>query len=268
MRVVSLINSTMISEISATYALYYAKSFSMGLSLVHIQEQYSSQSTKKIFLNIQKLAKSIGVEVDFIVCENLKELKRLVLSENIDIIFSSTKHNHSIFEYSFAKKIINMDMKVDLAIVKVVKSSGADNIDKIIMPIRGYQLSVKKFTFFSSLVNAYNSNAEIFSVDKINRKKAATLDTKKVKKKLQKVIFNLRYYFRLSSLMNIKFSIKHNYAFKEGDEVQSHIAKNSYDLAIVGGHHNKSLFKAHPIDILFKSPMINTIYFIPSRDNS
>ena len=267
MKVISLINSTMISETSATYALHYAKSFSLDLILVHIKERNSSQSTQKIFLNIQKVANSIGVEVDFIVCKNLKELKQLVLSKNIDIIFSSTKHKYSIFDNSFTKKIINMGMKVDLAIVKVVKLSGADSIDKIIMPIRGYQLSVKKFTFFSSLVNAYNSNAEIFSVDKITAREAATIDTKKVKRKLQKVVFNLRHYFRLANIMNMKFSIRHSYAFKEGDEIQSHIAKNSYDLAIVGGHHEKSLFKAHPIDVLFKSPMINTIYFIPSRDN-
>lgn len=268
MRVVSLINGTMISETSSLYALYYAKSFSLKLSLVHIRDNDPEGIIDKIFTDIQKLASSLDVEVDLLMYESIDQLEDLITDKNVDILFCSTKHNHSIFEHSFAKRIINMGMKVDLAIVKVVKLAGADSADKIIMPIRGYQLSVKKFTFFSTLVNAYGSDAEIFSIDKIKKSKAASLDAKKVKVKLEEIIFNLRHYFRLANIMKMKFSIKHNFAMVEGDEVQSHIANNSYDLAIVGGHHDKSYFnQKHPIDVLFEKPMINTIYFIPDKGN-
>lgn len=267
MRVVSLINSSMISETSSTYALYYAKSFSLKLSLVHIKDKDSLIMVNKAYADIKKLATSLEVEVDLIVYESLEDLEQLIKEKNVDMLFCSTKHERSIFEQSFAKIIIKMGMKVDLAVVKVVKLAGAYGVEKIIMPIRGSQLSVKKFTFFSALVNAYNSSAEIFSVDEIKKRKAATLDAKKVKIKLQEVMFNLRHYFRLANIMKMKFSIKHNYAFAEGDEVQSHIAKNGYDLAIVGGHHEKRFLSHHPIDILFEQPMINTIYFIPTKDN-
>lgn len=267
MRVVSLINATMISETSSIYALYYAKSFSLKLSLVHIKDNDPEAIIDKVFADIKKLASSLDVEVDLLVYESLDELDSLIANKNVDTLFCSTKHNRSIFEPSFAKKIIDMGMKVDLAIVKVVKLAGADSIEKIIMPIRGFQLSVKKFTFFSVFVNAYGSDAEIFSIDKIKKGQAASLEAKKVKKKLQEIIFNLRHYFRLSHIMKIKLSIKHDFAMVESDDVQSHIAKNSYDLAIVGGHHEKNFFSKHPIDILFEKPMINTIYFIPVKDN-
>jgi hypothetical protein len=267
MRVVSLINGTMISETSSIYALYYAKSFSLKLSLVHIKDNDPEVIVNKVFSDISRLASSLDIEVDLLVYESLDDLEELLMNENVDALFCSTKHNRSIFEPSFAKKIINMGMKVDLAIVKVVKQAGADSVDKIIMPIRGYQLSVRKFTFFSTLVNAYDSDAEIFSIDKVKKSQAASLNAKKVKIKLEEILFNLRHYFRLANIMKMKFSIKHHYALAEGDEVQSHIAKNSYDLAIVGGHHEKSFFTQHPIDVLFEKPMINTIYFIPTKDN-
>lgn len=267
MRVVSLINGTMISETSSIYALYYAKSFSLNLSLVHIKDNDPEAIVDKVFTDIQRLAASLDVDVDLLVYDSIDELEYLVADENVDILFCSTKHNRSIFEHSFAKKIINLDMKVDLAIVKVVKLAGADSVDKIIMPIRGFQLSVRKFTFFSIFVNAYDSDAEIFSIDKIKKSKAASLNAKKVKLKLEEIIFNLRHYFRLANIMKMKFSIKHHFAMVESDDVQSHIAKNSYDLAIVGGHHEKSFFTQHPIDVLFEKPMINTIYFIPTKDN-
>ena len=267
MRVVSLINATMISETSSTYALYYAKSFSLKLSLVHIKDNDALPIVEKVFEDIKKLASSLGVEVDLLLFDTLDELKELIEEKNVDILFCSTKHNRSIFQESFAQKIIKMGLHVDLAIVKVVKLIGAQSVDKIVMPIRGSQLSVKKFTFFSTFVNAYNANAEIFSIDKISRREYATLDAKKVKIKLQKIMFNLRHYFRLTTIMKMKFSIKHHYALAEGDEVQSHIAKNGFDLAIVGGHHEKSFFFRHPIDILFEKPMINTLYFIPTKDS-
>ncbi len=267
MRVVSLINSNMICETSSIYALHYAKSFSLKLSLVHIKENDKLPAIDKVFADIKKLATSLDVEVELIIYESLKELEQLILDKNIDILFCSTKHDRSIFEQSFVKKVIKLGLRVDLAVVKVVKFTGAVGVEKIIMPIRGYQFSINKFTFFTAFVNAYSATAEIFSVDEIKKSQAALLSAKDVKIKLQNVMFNLRHYFRLAIIMNIKFSIKHSYALIEGYEVQSHIAKNSYDLAIIGGHHKRNFFYCHPIETLFEKPMINSIYFIPCDDD-
>ncbi|MFA6137089.1 MAG: hypothetical protein WC667_03270 [Sulfurimonas sp.] len=266
MRVVSLINSNMICETSSIYALHYAKGFALKLSLVHIKENNKLQAIDKVFADIKKLASSLDVEVELIIYESLKELEQLVFDKNIDMLFCSTKYERPLFEQSFAKRVIKLGLRVDLAVVKVVKFTGAVGVDKIIMPIRGHQLSVKKFTFFSAFVNAYTAAAEIFSVDEIKKHPVAWLDAKAVKIKLQEVTFHLRHYFKLAVIMKMKFSLRHSYALIEGDEVQSHIAKNSFDLAIIGGHHKKNIFHHHPIEALFEKPMINTIYFIPFND--
>ncbi|MCX6076161.1 MAG: hypothetical protein NTW78_04650 [Campylobacterales bacterium] len=267
MRVVSLINSNMICETSSIYALHYAKAFTLKLSLVHIKENDKLSIIDKVFADIKKLAASLDVEVELIIYESFKELEQLILDKNIDILFCSTKHERPLFEQSFAKRVIQLGLRVDLAVVKVVKFAGAMSIEKIIMPIRGHQLSVKKFTFFTAFVNAYTATAEIFSVDEIKQHPAAWLDAKAVKIKLQEVTFHLRHYFKLAVMMKMKFSLRHSYALIEGDELQSHIARNSFDLAIVGGHHKKSIFHHHPIEALFEKPMINTIYFIPFNDD-
>ncbi len=267
MRVLSLINGTLISETTSTYALYYAKNLGCQLSLVYIRDKEPLVMVEEVFNDIKSFASLLGVGVDLIIYDRFEELERLVFEENIDMLFCSTKNNRSLLDKSFAKKIIDAGLKVDLAIVKIVKIAIAADVEKIIMPIRGYQLSVNKFAFFASFVNAYNANAEIFSIDEIKRREIASLDAKKVKRKLQDTVFNLRHYFRLANIMGMKFSIKHNFALVEGEEVQSHIAKNSYDLAIVGGHHQKFSFRVHPIDTLFEEPVINTIYTIQSKDD-
>lgn len=268
MRVISLINSTMISETSSIFALYYAKSYNLKLTLLHIRSGHNTDMVEKVFRDVNQVALSLEVAVDLLYLDSLEELRKLVYNENIDMLFCSTKHQHSLLEPSFAKRLIRMEFKVDLAIVKVAKQGVSQSVEKIIMPIRGYHLSVKKFTFFSTMVNAYDADAEIFSIDPLKKGKAAVLDAKMIKQKLKEVIFNLRHYFRLATIMKMKFSIKHHYALVESDDVRSHIVKNRFDLAIVGGHHKQSLFQKHPIDVLFEKPLINTIYFIPSKDNT
>lgn len=266
MKVISLINGSMISENSSMYALHYAKSFNLKLSLVHIKESDELLMIEKVFKGVEKVAAIFNLEVELFIHESFNEFEDFLQNNNVDIIFCSTKQQHSIYENSFAKKIIKMNLKVDLAIVKIVKLGSYENIENIIMPIRGHHLSVNKFTFFATMVNAYNASAEIFSIDEIKRSQIASLDAKKVNKKLQEITFNLRHYFRFAKLMDMKFSIKHHFTLTESEDVQSHIAKNDYDLSIVGGHHEKRFFSSHPIDILFERPIINTIYHIEAKN--
>ena len=125
MRVVSLINSNMICETSSTYALYYAKSLSLKLSLVHIKENDKLALIEKVFTDIQKLATLLEVEVELILYDNFEALEQFIRDKNVDILFCSTKHKHSLFEESFAKRVIKLEMQVDLAVVKVVKFAAA-----------------------------------------------------------------------------------------------------------------------------------------------
>lgn len=254
----------MISETSSIYALHYAKELGLELTLVHIKGQDICKDVKKSSEDLKYLATSLEVDSDFLVFENLDEFKEFVNSKDVDMLFCSTRHNHSILDKSFVQTLIKKDIKVDLSVVKVVKLGRADSIDSIILPIRDSKLSVKKFTLFSAFAKAYSSKSEIYSVDKVS---PISLSHNNEKEKLQNVIFNLRHYFRISKMMNFKFSVKHDSALGEGERVEAHIARHGYDLAIVGAHHDKSFFGQHPIDILFENPMINTIYFIPHKDN-
>ncbi|MBN2782704.1 MAG: hypothetical protein JXQ66_05640, partial [Campylobacterales bacterium] len=181
MRVVSLINDMMVSESSSFYALHYAKELGIKLSLVHVSETNQYEMVKKTYRNIKKIAIKLGVEIDLLIFDNLLKFKEFVKVENIDIIFCSTKYKHTILDRSFAKTILRMGLQVDLAIVKVVKLGVAQNVEKIIMPIRGHHLSVNKFTFFTTLIKGYKANSEIFSIDKITKSEMASLDAKKIK---------------------------------------------------------------------------------------
>ena len=266
MRVVSLINGSLSSETASIYALHYASKLAYKVSLVHIKEREYPQELDKSFENIKHSADFLNVECELLLFENLVEFKIFIQARDIDILFCSSRYKHSIFDRSFAQSIVKMDMKVDLAIVKVVKLFRANSVDNLILPIRGSKLSVKKFTLFYTFAMAYEAKAEIYSIDKMSKNHLSRLESTQIRDRLKEVIFNLRHYFRIATLAGFKFNLKHNYTLAEGEKIKTHIAQNRYDLAIIGAHHDKSFFGSHPIDILFENPMINTIYFIPHKE--
>jgi hypothetical protein len=266
MRVISLINGSLISETMTVYALHYAKQLNASVDLVYIKGR---DSLKDIMLNVENLrliAQSLEVEIEYSTFDSLLQLKEFVEDKDVDMLFCSTRQKHTIFDRSFVKSLIAQNIKVDLAVLKVVKLGNASTIENIIMPIRDTKLSVKKFTLFSTFSLAYNAKSEIYSLDEISSKDMYKVTPKIIKSRLKDILFGLRHYLKLLRALGVTFAIKHDFALTEGERVKSHIAKHHYDLAIVGAHHEKALFSHHPIDILFENPMINTIYFLPHKD--
>lgn len=266
MKVVTLVNGSLSSHTTAVYALNYAKQLGIGLSFVYLKEQNDEMQVQEHIQDIIELADSFEIANEFIVFDTFSQLKEFLNKKDIAMLFCSTRKNSSIYDQSFVRKIEKLNAPIDMAVVKVVKVGGANNIEKIIMPIRGSKLSVQKFTFFTLMSLAYDTKAEVYSVDKISKFSFAVQDTAAVKEKLQNVIFNLRHYLHLAKSIDFKFAIKHDYTMAEGDRVHEHIATHGYDLIIMGGHHYRSFFHSHPIDVLFDKPLVNTIYMIPYKE--
>jgi len=266
MRVISLINGSLISETMTVYALNYAKQLNASVNLVYIK---GGDSLKYIMLSVENLkliADNLGVEIEYSTFDSLLQFKEFVDEKNVDMLFCSTRQQHTIFDKSFVKSLITQNVKADLAVVKVVKLGNVLAIENIIMPIRETKLSVKKFTLFSTFSLAYNAKSEIYSLDEISSKDMYKVTPKIIKARLKDILFGLRHYLKLLRELGVRFAIKHDFALAEGERVKAHIAKHHYDLAIVGAHPEKALFSHHPIDILFENPMINTIYYLPHKD--
>ena len=266
MRVISLINGSLISETMTVYALNYAKQLNASVNLVYIK---GGDSLKYIMLSVENLkliADNLGVEIEYSTFDSLLQFKEFVDEKNVDMLFCSTRQQHTIFDKSFVKSLITQNVKADLAVVKVVKLGNVLAIENIIMPIRETKLSVKKFTLFSTFSLAYNAKSEIYSLDEISSKDMYKVTPKIIKARLKDILFGLRHYLKLLRELGVRFAIKHDFALAEGERVKSHIAKHHYDLAIVGAHPEKALFSHHPIDILFENPMINAIYYLPHKD--
>lgn len=266
MRVISFINGSLISQTASIYALYYAKQREVALDLVYIESKDDFAQVQRSSKSIEAVAQKLEVDIDFQHFQNGNAFLVAFLNKEIDMMFCSTRHDHSIFDRSFVQTLLKWNLPSDLAVVKVVNLGVAEKVDKIILPLRGSKLSIQKFSFFTLNTLAYDAKAEIYSVDKVTKNRLSKIDSEMIKTQLQKLLFALRHYVRLAKIMGFKFTIRHEFALLEDESIENHIVRKNFDLAIVGGHHDKSFFGNHPIDILFERPMINTIYFIPYKD--
>jgi len=266
MKVISLINGSLISETTAAYAIHYAKELKSSISFIYVTGHDSIQDVMRSSENLKAKSSNMDVEAEFIILDTLYELKKYAHSKDADMIFCSTRHKHGILDKSFVQSIISQNIRADLSVIKIVKLGNTQNIENIILPIKDTKLSVKKFTLMTVFTLAYNAKFEIYSLDTISSKQLSNISTQDIKKRLKEIIFGLRHYIKLLKINSIPFSIKHDFSLKDGNKVKTHIARNNYDLAIVGAHHDHSFLKHHPIDILFENPLINTLYFIPHKD--
>lgn len=266
MKVISLVNGSLSSHTTAVYAVHYAKQLQYDLVLVYIGSSTDNKNLEQSVEDIKNLSLSLAINVEFINFSFIGELKTYVSVKGVDMIFCSVKYNKTIYDRSFFTAILRNDIQADFSLVKVVKIARAHSVEKIIMPARGSQVSVKKFSLFTTLSKSYDAKAEIYSVDKISKIDFSKKTAEIIKQRLQEIIFDLRHYLRLGKMNDFRFAIRHDYAFVEGDKIQEHIAHHRYDLIVVGGHHKKSLFFRHPIDVLFEKPSCNTIYFIPYKE--
>jgi len=267
MKIVSLINGSLLSQTVASYALAYAKELHLGVSFIYIDANDNLSDVKKSAQLLEQKAKDLELKSEFFVLDSLGDLQEYVESREIETMFCSTRHQHTILDKSFVKELIAQKIRVDLCVVKVVKAGYLQEVQNILLPIKEAKLSVKKFTLMMVFARAYNAKVEIYSLDKLSAVKLQKVTKEQIKQRLQEIIFKLRHYMKLFYLSGTNFSIKHDFALSDGESVKTHIAKHNYDLAIVGAHSTNSIFeKNHPIDVLFEHPSINTLYFIPYED--
>lgn len=130
MRVVSLVNGSLLSEAASFYAIIYAKAMHLPLTLLFIDD--GRESVEKLQLSVaslKELAVSQAIEVESLTLQGevLDQLHHFSRLYTIDTLFCATRKLSR--HHSFSDKIVRAGLETDIAVVKV------KNISKI----RGYQ---------------------------------------------------------------------------------------------------------------------------------
>jgi len=93
MKIISLVNGSLISHTTALYALYYAKQLGFNLSFIYIKDKEDMQDVENSIQDIQDLALSLKIENNFLTFDDLEQLKNHIETKDVDMLFCSTRQN-------------------------------------------------------------------------------------------------------------------------------------------------------------------------------
>ena len=269
MDVIAAINGQVTAEVSALYGLHYARLYDYPVILLHVVNPDDSlEAVEKSMGNVEEVAREYGVLTERVILEGnpAETVKRYLHENKAEIIFCSTRYRlrKKRFNLSFSERLTRMELPVDVAVVRVVHVYSTMSTEKIVLPIKEDRMSVEKFTFFASMVKAYNASGEIYSVTVTSRKRKAGLNLGDARRILQKIDDRLSHYIQLAKLIDIPLRRKHSIALNEVDQVLHHLSHTDFHLMIVGGERlsaYSSFAKAKPIERLLRFTPVNTIAF-------
>lgn len=272
MKVVVAINGTITSESSAVYALRYAQVEGLDVVLFHLQNHKDDLlRVNESAARIKILGQQWGVDVMLHTVEgHIKErIFELLKLFHVDIIFCATRKEKKYLTDSFSAYLLKLDLNTDIAVVHVVKMATAQEIHTMLLAIREDHLSIKKFTFFSTLALAYQSHAEIYSVTPLSKEKLSKIELEDTKARLVRMNFHLRHYQKLARHLGIPMHIKHDFSMQEDKSVLERTANIQAQLLIIGAKRLSffsTLFGEKPIEHIMRYVSVNMIAFYPRED--
>lgn len=272
MKVVAAINGSITAQNMALYALKYAQVQNQTLVLLHIKNKKDNlDEIESSMQRIDNIAISLNVPLERVILSGSykRVIKRFLSTNFVDIIFCSTRKHNSFITNSFSEVLIKMNLNVDIAVVRIVNMSNIMDLDSLMLSIKEDKLSVKKFTFFTTLASAYRAKAEIYSVSSMSRIELSRVDMHEARDRLSLINYNLRHYLKLANIMKLPLYIKHNFTNSEAKSILTHIAKSNIQLVVIGGKRLSvtSFFKKEmPIEILMREALINTIAYYQKED--
>ena len=267
MKVVASLNGSITSESMAFYALKYAKAQGYTLVLFHVKNK--KDSIDDVDASIKRIVTVAGpehVQTETLILEksSKSKIKEILSDLHIDTIFCSTRRDKKFISDSFSELLVKMNLDADIAVARIVNISNITEIENIFLSIKTDRLSVKKFTFFSTLASAYKAKGEVYSVTKVSKFRFAKIDIHETRQRLASINYNLRHYKKLSNFMSYDLHIKHDFTSSETQSILSQVAKSDVQLLIVGAKRLSvtSVFsKEIPIERLMRAASVNTIAY-------
>lgn len=174
MRVVSLVNGSLLSEAASLYAITYAKSVRLPLTLLFIDNDL--ESIEDFYLSeasLKELAKAQEVDVEVVILEGdtLVMLRHFMQLYAIDTLFCATRKESK--SHSFSDKIVGAGLETDIAVVKIKNVSHVRSYHRILL-VAGRSINAHAYLLWLSLLNENDSLGKIYLQNSQSASKATT----------------------------------------------------------------------------------------------
>jgi len=173
-KILAAVNEHLNSEISARYALQFAKKANARIYLCSIASiglsSKAFQAAEEAVRRLSLRAEELGVKSDCVLetGDPLKQIKKIVTSEGIDIVFASTRREDvkkRFFAHTTARQF-SLGLPCSVALVRVVHL-GRVHPKTILVPLRARLDHIAERAYFTTLMaGAFDAGIHLFHAAK------------------------------------------------------------------------------------------------------
>ena len=276
-KILSAVNEHLNSEVSARYALNFAKACGATFYICFIADKGISRQSFDIAENaITRLfimAKDMGIQVECITetGDPVKEINRIVKHEEINIVFASTRREDIKRRFYAGTTAKNLSLKLpcSVALVRVVHM-GRIHPKEILIPLKDkIDHKEERAYFISKMAEGFGSKVFLFhSTKSITRffHGEVHLTPLEWEKRLPKAIMN---FMESIKKYNIDFESKLSPG-QTARNITIEAATKRHDLIIMGASERdvlKSIFKGNPVERVLRETPCDLIILKPGHED-
>jgi len=255
MRVVSMINGSLLSETASFYAISYAKSVGLPYSALFVDNGKESNERVQASVKVlHDLCEAQDVEFEFVRLEGdvVEQLQHFCQLYAVDTLFCATRQNSKL--RSFSEHIVHSKIETDIAVVKV-KNVARVRGAKRFMLISKEQINPHAFVLWLGLLKVNDGYGRIYLASEKGFAKASTKS-------------GLKYiaapYVQLASLSGVSsdnIEVVNAITPMTPDDLMRYVVEHNIDLMMI----RSGVYSAAQLNQIGDHSSVNSIAFYPWR---
>ncbi|MDG4812527.1 universal stress protein [Hydrogenovibrio sp. 3SP14C1] len=173
MRVVSLMNGSLLSEAASIYAIFYAKSIELPLTFLFVDNGLESiEKFQSSLATLEEVAEANQVVFETVILKGdvIDQLMHFAQLYSIDTVFCATRKQSNT--HSFSEKIIRSGIETAIAVVKVKNVSQVRSYHRVLL-VAGENINPHCYLLWIGLISANQALGKLYLQNNRTIKKAS-----------------------------------------------------------------------------------------------
>lgn len=227
MRVVSLVNGSLLSEAASLYAITYAKSVQLPLTLLFIDNGLESIEHFRLSeASLKELAKAQEVDVEVVILEGdmLVTLHHFMQLYAVDTLFCATRKESK--RHSFSDKIVAAGLETDIAVVKIKNVSHVRSYHRVLFAA-GNSINAHVYTLWLGLLSEQDSLGKLYLQNSRSASKATTKSGLK---------YEAEPFVQIAKMLHKSVEVVNTLQPVNPEAMNNYLIANNLDLVIYDAH--------------------------------
>ncbi|MDR9499956.1 MAG: universal stress protein [Hydrogenovibrio sp.] len=173
MRVVSLVNGSLLSEAASFYAISYAKSVQLPLTFLFVDNGHESvEKFQSSLATLEEIAQGRQVPFESVILKGdvIAQLQHFAQLYSIDTVFCATRKLSNT--HSFSEKIVHSGIQTAIAVVKVKNVSQVRSFHRVLLST-GETINPHCYLLWIGLISANGALGKLYLQNNRSVRKAS-----------------------------------------------------------------------------------------------